>query len=170
MLQIPRNLGLALLAFACNGSNSSEVERVCEGDRFVGDAMTQAALADCVSVSGDLILTGNELVHVELSKLANIDGNFSVWGNPNVSDLKLPRLARVGGYLLIEANDRLMHIELPMLASVNEQNVMHHADLSISGNPQLPTCQAHALRDQLRAQDFSGSIKIEDNLGTCSEE
>jgi hypothetical protein len=169
MLHIARNLGLAMLTFACNGSDNSEVERVCEGDHFVGDAMTQAAIADCTRVTGDLILTGNELVHVELSKLGNIDGNFSVWGNPSLSDLKLSQLLRVGGYCLIESNERLTHVELPMLASVNERSVTHHADLSISGNPQLPTCQAHALRDQLRAQDFTGTIKIEDNLGTCSE-
>jgi hypothetical protein len=46
---------------------------------------------------------------------------------------------------------------------------MHIADVSISGNPQLPTCQATALRDQLKAHGFAGSIKIADNLGACSE-
>jgi hypothetical protein len=32
---------------------------------------------------------------------------------------------------------------------VNERAIPHLADFSIRGNPELPTCQAHALRDQL---------------------
>lgn len=161
---------LAVLTLACNASEEKPAgEEVCEGDQFVGDAATQDALADCTRVSGNLVLTGNELVHVELSKLSHVDGNFSVWGNPSLIDLKLSGLVRVGGYFLIEANDRLTSLDFPMLASVNERAVMHRADFSITGNPQLPTCQAHALRDQLQAHDFAGSVLIGENLGNCSE-
>jgi hypothetical protein len=156
------------LTLACNASEDV-AENVCDGDRFVGDLATQTAVADCARVSGNLVLTGNELVHVELSKLTRVDGNFSVWGNPNLLDLKLSQLVRVGGYFLVEANDRLTSVDFPVLASVNERAIMHGADFSISGNPELPMCQAHALRDQLRAHDFTGSVRIEENLGDCSE-
>jgi hypothetical protein len=129
--------------------------------------MAKAAIADCTVATGDVIFTGNDLVSAELPKLTRVDGSFSVWGSPNVTRIAMPRLARVGGYFLVESNELLTSVDFPALKSVNERAISHIADFSISGNPQLPTCQAHALQDQLLGSGFDGSIKIDGNLGTC---
>jgi hypothetical protein len=149
------------------GSDAAVDARACEANQFVGDPGIVAALADCTTMAGDLVFTGNDLVNIELPKLVRVDGSFSVWGNPDVTHIALPRLASVGGYFLVEANDILASVDCPALDSVNERAVMHIADFSISGNPRLPTCQAYAIRDQLLAHEFMGSFKVTDNLGTC---
>jgi len=159
---------LIWITAACAQDNAQQLDAsVCEGDQFVGDSVTLAALADCTRVTGNLVFTGNELVHAEHAKLSLVDGSLSVWGNPSLRDIELPELTRVGGYLLVEANELLAAITIPKLTNVNDRDVTHHADVSISGNPQLPTCQAHALRDQLLAADFTGDVAISGNMGSC---
>jgi hypothetical protein len=149
------------------GRDGAVHAQACAGNQFVGDTAMVAALADCTTMAGDLVFTGNDLVDIELPELVRVDGSFSVWGNPHVTHIALPRLASVGGYFLVEANDALTSVDCPALDSVNERAVMHIADFSISENPRLPTCEADEIRDRLLAHAFGGSIKITDNLGTC---
>lgn len=125
------------------------------------------AIADCTAITGDLTLTGNELSMVELPTLTRIDGIFSVWGNPALTHVAIPKLTRVGGYLHVSYNGALTSLELPALAKVNENAVSSMSDLLIGDNPQLPTCQADAIRDQLLARGFHGSIAISGNSDTC---
>jgi len=73
----------------------------------------------------------------------------------------LERLHSIGGYLQIERNDRLTTLrQLETLEFLG-------ADLKIKSNPLLPTCEAEALRDRLRALGWQGEAVIEDNDSTA---
>jgi hypothetical protein len=76
-------------------------------------------------------------------------------------------LPRWGDRVDVSYNAVLTSLELPALETVNEHAASAISDLSISNNALLPTCQANAIRDQLLARGFHGSIGISGNRGTC---
>lgn len=149
-----------------DGGQSDANSHVCEGDRWSTGEVMKGPIADCTSITGDLTLTSND-PSIELPILARIDGSLSVWGNLLATHVAMPKLTKVGGRVDISYNDALTSLELPALATVNEHAVSTVWDLSISDNPLLPTCQANAIRDQLLAKGFDGSIGISGNLGAC---
>ena len=121
---------------------------------------------DCTIITGNLSVTGNQLVSVELPLLTRIDGFFTVWGNPILTRVTLPMLASVGSRLDVSSNAALTSLDLPALKSVNERADPAVYDLIIRDNA-LPTCQADAIRDQLIANGFRGTVSISGNRGTC---
>jgi len=92
--------------------------------------------------------------------LTAIGGKLDASGTTAI-ELRAPALSTIGGYLVIYANLALANIDFASLTSIGTL-------LKVSQNPQLPTCQALALRDQLLAAGWTGSIKIANNgTGNC---
>jgi hypothetical protein len=86
------------------------------------------------SITGDLIVSSNSsLERVALAALASVGGNLAIQNNPVLNDLRLPELSFLGG------------------------------SLTITGNPGLPTCQAQALVDELRAHGYGFTATVVDN-------
>ena len=126
-----------------------------------------AEISDCTTITGDLTMTGNDLLTIELPQLVKVDGTLSASLSPALTDISLPALVRVGGSLRVDNNDALASLELPALAKVNERNVDDLFDLAIRDNPLLPNCQAAAIRDRLIDYGFDGSSEITRNSEDC---
>jgi Receptor L domain len=141
-------------------------EVVCTGDRWGGSAEMLDAIGGCTTISGNLSVTGNQLMNVELRLLTKVDGFLTVWGNPILTRVTLPMLASVGGRLDVSANVTLTSLEMPALKSVNERAVPAVYDVVIGGNA-LPACQTDAIRDRLLANGFHGTMSISGDGGAC---
>jgi hypothetical protein len=140
---------------------------VCEGDRWSTDEGAKLAeLPDCTRITGNLSITGTEATFT-LPKLVRVDGNLSIWGNAALRHVALPKLKSVGGWLDVGSNEVLSSIDLAALEQTNDRAVQAHWDFSVIGNPQLPACAAEALKMQLLARGFTGTIEIKDNLDGC---
>lgn len=161
-------LGLAL---GCGGDGAAAPDgggaTVCDGDRWGSNDQMLGAIAGCTAIGGNLSLTGNDLVAVELPRLTRVDGFLTVWGNAALTRVSLPNLARVGGFLEVSANRALTILDLPALVSVNERDVTAVHDLVIRDNAALPNCRAVAVHDRLRANGFQGSASISGNAASC---
>jgi len=151
---------------APDGAPTDGRQLICAGDRWGGSAEQLDAIVDCTIITGNLIVTGNQLVSVELPLLTRIDGFLTVWGNPVLTRVTLPMLASVGSRLDVSSNPALTSLDLPALKSVNERADPAVYDLIIRDNA-LPICQANAIRDQLLANGFRGTVSISGNGGTC---
>jgi hypothetical protein len=168
----PLWVAIALSAIlGCNdghgGADQGADVHVCEGDRWSSEgATTLAELADCTRITGNLSITGTDDTFM-LAKLARVDGNLSIWGNATLRHVALPKLESVGGWLDIGYNELLSSVDWAALEKTNDRTVQSHWDFSVIGNPQLPACAAEALRMQLLARGFTGTIGIEDNLDSC---
>jgi hypothetical protein len=149
-----------------DGAPSDGGQLVCAGDHWGGSVEQLDTIVGCTIITGNLSVTGNELVSVELRLLTRIDGFLTVWGNPVLTRVALPMLASVGGYLDVSSNRALTSLELPALKSVNERAVPATYDVIIRGNA-LPTCHTDAIRDQLLASGFHGTASISGNGGAC---
>lgn len=141
-------------------------EMVCAGDRWGGSADMIAAIVGCTVITGNLSITGNQLLTAELPRLTRVDGFLTVWGNPLLSRAAFARLERVGGYLEVSFNTALTSLELPALVSVNERKVVMNNDVVIRDNA-LPACQTDAIRAQLAAHDIRERVIIVDDGGSC---
>ena len=166
-------LSSAALSCGCSGGNAApdgalEDARgvVCAGDRWGASAEMLDAIVGCTIITGNLSVTGNQLVRVELPMLTRVDGFLTVWGNPVLTRVTFAMLARVGGYLDVSSNAALTSLELPALKNVNERAVPAAYDLVIRENA-LTTCQTEAIREQLAANGFRGRASISGNGGAC---
>jgi hypothetical protein len=149
-----------------DGGASDAGAVVCEGDHWGASETTIGAIARCTTITGNLSITSDRS-SIELPNLERIDGFLVVWSNPMLTHLALMRLTRVGDHIDVSYNNALTSLALPALEKVNEHAVSNLWDLSISGNPSLPACQANAVRDHLLAKGFTGTSNVTDNLGTC---
>ena len=132
----------------------------------VGNVTTYDAidLPSLATVSGDMNLysTSGTLVFPALTSV----GGHVLAFQTQAPELRAPLLTSIGspsssGYLRIESNPVLANIEFPSLTSLAKS-------LLIRYNPQLPNCQALALRDQLIAAGWTGVRRIFGNgTGTC---
>jgi len=66
-------------------------------------------------------------------------------------------LESIAGYLDVSSNSALISLEMPALRSVNERAALAASDVVIR-NIALPTCHVEALRRQLIAAGFQGTI------------
>jgi hypothetical protein len=147
-----------------DGATNQGGEMVCAGDRWGGSTDAVGAIAGCTIITGNLSVTGNELVTVALPLLTRVDGFLAVWGNPLLTRATFVTLESVGGYVDVSANVGLTSLELPVLKNVNERRVPSVYDLVIRDNA-LPTCQADAIREKLAAHGFRGTVSISNNGG-----
>lgn len=139
-----------------NAPLSAPALATVSGDLTANQSIDLPALA---SVAGkmQLFVQSGTLV---FPALTTIGGKLDASGTTAI-ELRAPALSTMGGYLVIYGNLALANIDFPSLTSLGTL-------LKISQNPQLPTCQALALRDQLLAAGWSGSVKIGNNgSGTC---
>jgi hypothetical protein len=151
---------------APDGAPSDGREAVCAGDRWGASAEMLEAIVGCTIITGNLSITGNQLVSAELPLLTRVDGFLSVWGNPVLTRVTFAKLASVGGYLDVSANVALTSLEMPALKNVNERAVPAAHDVVIRDNA-LPTCRAEAIREQLAASGFRGTVSISGNGSAC---
>src|SRR5690554_3471858 len=86
----------------------------------------------------------DELREVQLNALTKVGGNLAIAQNALLRSVALPALDEVDGDLEFRGNATLSTISVPVLGAVQ--------NLKVSDNPELPTCQATALRDRLDAQ------------------
>ena len=149
-----------------DGAATDANEVVCAGDRWAGDAEMLAAIAGCTTIAGNLSMTGNMLMGVDLPLLARVEGFLTIWSNPMLTRVTLPALSSIGGYLEVSWNDTLTNLAMPALRSVNERALAKPTDVVIRDNALLPSCQAETVRDQLLAHGFDGTFSISNN-GPC---
>jgi hypothetical protein len=57
---------------------------------------------------------------------------------------------------------------MPALRSVNDRDVNAVRDVAIKDNAMLPACQAEAIRDQLKASGYTGTIDVSNNGAACT--
>lgn len=132
---------------------------VCAGDRWGGSVAMLEALAGCTVIGGNLSITGNDLLTVDLPRLTRIEGFLTVWGNPVLTRASFRVLATIGGYLDVSSNAALGTLELPALASVNQRSLLVANDVLIRDNA-LPSCQTDPIREQLAAQGVTAKVTI----------
>lgn len=132
---------------------------VCAGDRWGGSVAMLEALAACTVIDGNLSITGNDLLTVDLPRLTRVQGFLTVWGNPALTRASFRALATIGGYLDVSSNAALGTLELPALASVNQRALVVANDVLIRDNA-LPACQTDPLRQRLAANGISAKVTI----------
>jgi len=163
------------------------------GDLWIdgNPAMTDLlGLSNLTSIPGKLMVTDNDsLDHIDgLSGISTVSGWLFVIGNRALLDVEgLSNLIRVDGDLVVESNFSLENLEgLSALTFVGGKlwfagnYVLESLGLDSLGrvdgsfwiwlNPDLPTCEAERLRDQvLEADGIGGGVVITDNddTGTC---
>lgn len=149
-----------------DGPLPDAAQMVCEGNRWAANADEVGAIAGCTVITGNLSVTGNELLSAELPLLTKIDGFLSVWGNPILTRAAFAKLRVVGGKIDISFNPALVSLELPVLETVNESALPAPYDVIISDNA-LPACEVDPIRAQLAASGFRGTSNISDDGGGC---
>lgn len=132
---------------------------VCAGDRWGGSPEMLAAIVGCTVIGGNLSITGNDLLDVELPRITRVDGFLTVWGNPVLTRAAFPALESVGGYIDVSSNAVLTSLELPALKSVNDQALVAANDVLIRDNA-LPACKTDAIRAQLEAHGVHDKVSI----------
>ena len=142
-----------------DGAAFDVAETICRGDRWGQSAAELEAIAGCTIIDGNLSVTGNDLLIVELPRLTTVEGFLTVWGNPKLARASFPMLQRIGGYLDVSFNAALATLELPALESVNERTLVVANDVQIRDNA-LPACQTDAIRDQLAAHGIRDKVSI----------
>jgi hypothetical protein len=141
---------------------------VCEGDRWAASAGEVDAIAGCAVITGNLSITGNELLRAELPLLTKVDGFLSVWGNPVLTHAAFAKLETIRGKLDISFNAALTSLELPVIKAVNETAMPAPYDVIIRDNA-LTVCQVEAIREQLAASGFRGTASISEDRGECGQ-
>ena len=132
-----------------------------------GDGITNLdGLLGLTSISGDLIITGNNLLE-SLSGLINISsvgGDLIVSNNPMLeTSTGLENLESIQGDLTIQDNDILTNI-----GGFNN-NCIITGDLTISGNTSLETCHIPSICDYLEAHlEAPSGTQIDNNASGCS--
>ncbi len=129
---------------------------------YTGTTLRRLELPGLMGV-GSLELDGNQgLEDLSLPRLAGTDGIVFIDSNVALRQFELPALGTIGGALFLGGNPELTGLALPALNELG-------GDLGIQRNARLPTCDAEAIRDQLRAGGWRGVATIESNndAGTC---
>lgn len=149
------------------------IAQTCAGDVAL---TTQAEVSafDCSEVTGDLTISGADIVHLDgLSSLTSVGGSLSIANNPTLSDLGgLSSLASIGGSLHMQNNEALTHVGgLSSLASVGgsvlvlRNTALMHLDglsslTSVSGTLRLWSNFALTHVDGLSSLTSVGSLDI----------
>lgn len=155
---------------------------VFQGDLLIGNtSITHLDQLACLEVvTGQLSIHDNHaLANVDgLARLTQVGWGVSIFQNATLAQLDgLASLASVGqgavdaglgnmGTLNVTYNDQLSSI-----LGLSSLTFLGGDSLRISSNPQLPTCQAEQLADQLTAAGWSGTTDFSgnDDVATCDE-
>jgi hypothetical protein len=151
---------------ASDGATTEVGEMICGGDRWGQSAAQVDALAGCTIIAGNLSLTGNDLLVVDLPRLKGVEGFLTVWGNPALTRASFRTLEKIGGYLDVSSNAALATLELPALGSVNERALVVTNDVVIRDNA-LPACQTDAIREQFAAHGIRDQVSIVPDGAPC---
>jgi hypothetical protein len=100
--------------------------------------------------------TNDDMTDATLPNLTGLGGALTFAGNRNLEAISLPALRFVGGDLSIQDNLALQSLDFSGLEAVFEF-------FFIFNNPQLPTSQPEAIRDQLCPENIGGAIAIAGN-------
>jgi hypothetical protein len=111
----------------------------------------------CLKNSRFLLITQTtNLTHVSLPNYVQSDGGMNVIINEGVESVDLPALKIIGGDLSLQLNDNINAVSMDALEYVGEFFL-------IRGNPNLPSSEAWALRDQLCPDAVGGATTIAGN-------
>lgn len=114
-----------------------------------------------ISISGNPMLTSI----LALNRVGTLPGGMVITSNDTLTSLAgLGNVTAIGDVLAIRNNAGLTDISA--LISLRDLE----GDLLIEANPNLPTCAAEALRDQLQDEGFIGAVSISgnDDSGVCN--
>lgn len=129
----------------------------CSGHQLL-DA---AAAAECINVSGDLIIANRpDAAITGLSQLTSIGGSLLVFGNPELVSLSgLANITTIGGELFIGSNAKLESLD-----GLGGSLLSLGGDLLVMGNAALVSL------DGLGGLNVSGSVSISGNEALSSAE
>ncbi len=99
-------------------AGTAATARVC-GDgsnTTINDAEGVAAIVDCTTINGNLLVSNTMLTSLSLPKLVKVDGFFNCQVNPALTSLSLPALTKAD-FVFITGNDELATLELPNLVT-----------------------------------------------------
>lgn len=121
---------LALSQDACSSSLT------LGGDLRIESPADLPTSAECLSITGDLIIASTDLVDaIGFESIISVGGDLVIENNPSLHSLEaLTGLTAIGG------------------------------DLLITGNPALPTDDAERLIERIGSENIGGAITIEGNL------
>jgi len=152
------------------------------GGRLTLSRVPAADLGSLRSIGGDVFMTRGGNGDLDLTSLQTVGGVMYIRVNSHPA-LSFPALSSVGGYFYA-SNNAAAVISAPQVTSIGGTltiasdslltNIAFGAlstlggDLYITGDPQLPTCQATNLATQLQTAGWAGTAFISGNgPGTC---
>ncbi len=145
------------------------------GDLIVNEprGLTSFDLSNLTSIGGDLAIVFNyKLTRFGLNGLESVGGNIEIQGNDLLANMDgLSRLNFVGGNVVIGGDKAIMdknfgNVDLENIDGLSNLQTVG-GNVTIENNPNLPTCAAEALVEQL--VDFTGNVYISgnDDFVTC---
>ncbi len=133
--------------------------------RLFAEGLENLSLPSLARTTGDFHLAWNGLVSVNVPLLASVGGDFGL-SNTRVEALVVPALEAIGGGLSVRSNEALATIDFPSLTEIRGEGAGSRP-LGIEHNPQLPTCEAERLREQVGLSSGQAWIRGNDEEGTC---
>jgi hypothetical protein len=137
-----------------------------EGITFITQAQIdnfQTNYPGCTEIAGDVTIQGSGITNLNgLSILTSIGGNLWIYSSDALASLTgLEGLTSIGGPLGISGNNSLT--SLSGLENIAAGSI---ADLSITSNLSLSTCQVQSICDFLAAPN--GTVSISNNAPGCN--
>ncbi|GEQ68054.1 hypothetical protein JCM33374_g1720 [Metschnikowia sp. JCM 33374] len=105
---------LASVVAAASSSASASADP-CSFSTTVTAVADVAAINACPTLSGDITVTGNQLVNVDLSKVKSINANVKVFNSSSINSVSLASVANVTGSLAFSALTQLRNVDFSSL-------------------------------------------------------
>lgn len=91
----------------------------CSQRTTLREATAIQQLIACETLAGEIIITGNEVVALDLSQVEEITGDVSIRNSPSIISLNLNRLETISGSLVLNNNTQLTSIDLTSLTDAD---------------------------------------------------
>jgi hypothetical protein len=120
-------------ATTAGSAGTAATVRVC-GDGFstvIADADDVAAIVDCTTIFGNLIVSNTTLTSLSLPNLVEVDGFFNCQLNPALTSVSLPALTTIG-HVAFSGNEELTSLNLPNLATAGGMSIFVNKLTSLS--------------------------------------
>lgn len=162
-------------------------EKKCLGDQRINTLEELEEVKKCVEITGGLIFDETEFDEIELAELKKVL-YIDVLDNYSLTALSVPVLESITGDLWIDFNTALTTLSFPELEKLGSLLIISNTELpsfdfsklsqvadyfEISGNENLPTTDAEALKDQvINGDGIGGEVLICGNKdgADCIEE
>jgi hypothetical protein len=159
-------------------AGADATEHVCPGDYPIQDEDSIAAIVDCTTITGNLIVSNTTLTSLSLPNLIQVDGFFNCQVNGALTSVSLPALTTIG-HVAFTGNEQLTSLNLPNLATANGMtlfvdkltslslpklvSILNELDFEVLGNtpltslslPELATVTDFTVRGTLLLTDLA---------------